>query len=91
MNTIYLDNNATTKPADEVVQAMLLALREQWANPSSVHRKGQSVRQKLELARESVCRLIGCRDRELVFTSGGTEGANLAIVGSLETQPTSGG
>jgi len=88
MDTIYLDNNATTRPADEVVEAMVRALTEHWANPSSVHRPGQAVRQHLELARERVCLLIGCRDRDLVFTSGGTEGANLAIGGSLEAQPT---
>lgn len=83
---IYLDNNATTRPADEVTTAMHEALRDHWANPSSVHRAGQAVRQRLELARESVCRLIGCKDRDFLFTSGGTESANLAIVGSLEQQ-----
>ena len=87
MQFLYLDNNATTRPADEVVEVMSTALRENWANPSSVHRQGQAVRQKLELARESVCRLIGCRDRDLTFTSGGTEAANLAILGSLESLP----
>ena len=87
MQFLYLDNNATTRPADEVVEVMNAALRENWANPSSVHRQGQAVRQKLELARESVCRLIGCRDRYLTFTSGGTEAANLAILGSLESLP----
>ena len=87
MEMIYLDNNATTRPAGEVVAAMTGALESVWANPSSVHRAGQVARQKLELARESVCRLIGCRDRELVFTSGGTEAANLAIRGSLAIEP----
>ncbi|MCH8344786.1 MAG: aminotransferase class V-fold PLP-dependent enzyme [Planctomycetes bacterium] len=86
MEFIYLDHNATTKPAEEVVTAMTQALREGWANPSSMHRPGQAVRQQVELARESVCDLIGCRDRELVFTSGGTEAANLAISGSLAAQ-----
>lgn len=80
---IYLDNNATTRPADEVVEAMTLALRDLWANPSSVHRAGQHVRQQVELAREEVCKLIGCEERELIFTSGGTESSNLAIRGSL--------
>ena len=83
---IYLDNNATTQPAPEVVQAMLVALRDDWANPSSIHRPGQSVRRKMDLARESVAKLIGCDDRDLVFTSGGTEAANLAILGSLRAQ-----
>ena len=86
MEFLYLDHNATTKPAEEVVAAMIQALREGWANPSSMHRPGQAVRRQVELARESVCDLIGCRDRELVFTSGGTEAANLAIRGSLAAQ-----
>lgn len=80
---IYLDNNATTRPAPEVVEAMMAALREDWANPSSIHRPGQAVRRKLDLARESVAHLLGCKDRDLILTSGGTEAANLAMFGSL--------
>jgi cysteine desulfurase len=87
MEFIYLDSNATSQPAPEVVAAMRDALETHWANPSSVHRPGQAVRQKVELARESIARLIGCRDRELVFTSGGTESVNLAMLGSLAAQP----
>ena len=87
MNIIYLDSNATTQPAGEVVEAMGLALREGWHNPSSVHRPGQAARQQVELARESVAQLLGCKDREIVFTSGGTEADNLAILGSLDAQP----
>ena len=87
MDTIYLDHNATTRPADEVIDAMTEALRERWGNPSSLHRRGQAARQALELARESVSQLLGCADRELIFTSGGTEAANLAIQGSLLAQP----
>ncbi len=84
---IYLDNNATTPPAPQVIAAMDEALREHWANPSSLHRAGQAVRRKMELARQSVAKLIGCADRELIFTSGGTEAANLAVFGSLRAQP----
>ena len=83
MQLIYLDNNATTRPAAEVVTAMTEALQSEWGNPSSMHRAGQAARRAVELARESVCQLIGCKDRELIFTSGGTEAANLAILGSL--------
>jgi cysteine desulfurase len=88
MTMIYLDSNATTRPAEEVVAAMTEALHEGWANPSSLHRPGQMVRQRMELARESVSNLIGCKSRDLVFTCGGTEAANLAISGSLGQQPT---
>ncbi len=84
---MYLDNNATTRPADDVVAAMTEALRTDWPNPSSVHRAGQAVRRRVELARAQISDLIGCLERELVFVSGGTEAANLAIRGSIESQP----
>jgi len=87
MQVIYLDNNATTKPAEPVVEAMCAALREHWANPSSGHRLGQAAKQQMELARESVANLINAKDRDIVFTSGGTEAANFAIAGSLMQQP----
>ncbi|MCI0631273.1 MAG: cysteine desulfurase [Phycisphaerales bacterium] len=83
MNTIYLDNNATTCPAPEVIAAVHEAMTECWGNPSSIHRVGQTVRRKMDLARQSVGQLLGCKDRDIIFTSGGTEAANLAIFGSL--------
>ena len=81
---IYLDNNATTQPSVEVVDEMTRVMRECWANPSSVHRAGGEAKREIELARELVARLVGCQERELTFTSGGTEGVDLAIRGSLE-------
>ncbi|MGB2987721.1 MAG: aminotransferase class V-fold PLP-dependent enzyme [Phycisphaerae bacterium] len=84
---IYLDNNATTKPLDGVVEAMLPFLGSEYANPSSVHRFGQRVRHKVERAREQVARLINAEPREIVFTSGGTESLNLAIRGVLAAEP----
>ncbi len=83
VDVIYLDNNATTRPAAAVVEAMNVMLREQWANPSSVHRFGQAARRRVELARAAVARLIGARDREIVFTSGATESDHLAMHGVL--------
>lgn len=83
---IYFDNNATTQPAPDVVDAVHEAMTSLWANPSSVHRFGQQVRQRIELAREQVCRLLNCDPAELVFTSGGTESANLALTGTLARQ-----
>jgi len=82
MDWVYLDNNATTRPLPEVAQAVDQATRELWANPSSVHRMGQQVRQRIELARQSVAELIGAKPRELIFTSGGTESDNLALFGT---------
>ena len=81
--SVYLDNNATTPPAPEVVEAMRACLEETWGNPSSSHRAGMAARRRLDLARDSVAALLGCAPREVVFTSGGTESANLAIVGAF--------
>ncbi|NBX26418.1 MAG: cysteine desulfurase [Planctomycetes bacterium] len=81
---IDLDANATTPPLPEVVQAVRQALEQEWANPSSIHRGGQAARRVVELARAEVAALLGCTERELVFTSGGTEAADLAIRGSLQ-------
>lgn len=80
----YLDCNATTRPLPEVVAAMAGALEHGWGNPSSVHRAGIDARHSLELARESVARLLGAQPREVVFTGGGTESASLAIAGTLD-------
>jgi len=87
MQPAYLDNNATTRPADEVIEAVADAQRDTWANPSSVHRFGQLARQKVELARASVASLIGAHPRQIVFTSGGTESNNLALRGVLNDDP----
>ncbi len=84
MELVYLDNNATTRPLDEVVAAVNAGMSRYWANASSVHRFGQATRQELELARGHVAGLIGATPRELVFTSGGTEANTLAIKGVLD-------
>ena len=83
MELVYLDNNATTKPAPEVVEAMLPYLTEWYGNASSVHRFGQRSRQALDEARSQVAALIGSDDSELVFTAGGTESINTALRGLL--------
>ena len=80
---IYLDANATTPLVPEAIAAMHEAMEHAWANPSSIHRPGQRARHLIETARTDVARLIGCNDRELIFTSGGTEAADLAIRGVL--------
>ena len=78
-NTIYLDNNATTAPLPSVNDAVRLAMESLWGNPSSIHRVGQEARHQVDIARESVAKLINCLPSEITFTSGGTEAANLAI------------
>lgn len=81
MRRAYLDNNATTPLLPEVLEAMQPYFLEQFGNASSIHHHGQQTRAAVEKARESVADLIGARSSEIVFTSGGTEGDNLAIFG----------
>ncbi|HZW08812.1 MAG TPA: cysteine desulfurase family protein [Phycisphaerales bacterium] len=85
---IYLDNNATTQPAEQVVEAVAQAMRTRWANPSSIHRAGQDARHAVELARASVAALIGANPKNITFTSGGTESIDLAVRGVLSTPST---
>ncbi|MCM3925418.1 aminotransferase class V-fold PLP-dependent enzyme, partial [Frankia sp. AiPs1] len=84
---IYLDHNATTPVDPEVLNAMLPLLREHFANPASPHPAGQAVARLVERARRDVAALAGARPRDVVFTSGATEAANLAIAGVLATAP----
>ena len=81
MQRVYLDNNATTPLLPEVFEAMRPYYMERFGNASSIHQQGQQARAAVEQARESVAALLGCRPAEIVFTSGGTEGDNLAIFG----------
>mgnify|MGYP000901288906 CR=1 FL=1 len=86
--TIYFDNNATTRPFPEVAEAMAPFLSGLFGNPSSSHQIGRSVRQAIGDARESVAGLIGAAAAdEVVFTSGGTESDNWAILGALRAMP----
>ena len=87
MKTIYMDNNATTKVADEVLEEMLPLLKDFYGNPSSMHNFGGKVENKIRLAREQVSRLLGCDPSEIIFTSGGTESDNTAIKGVLAANP----
>ena len=81
MDPVYLDHNATTPTAPEVVHAMMPYLTTHYGNPSSSHVYGQRARDAVEKARAQVADLIGARVDEVVFTSGGTEANNLAIRG----------
>ena len=83
----YFDNNATSRVAPEVVDAMLPFLRELWGNPSSVYGFGRQLGKPLEIAREQVAALVNAEPREILFTSGGTESINSAIHSALATQP----
>lgn len=81
MQRVYLDNNATTPVLPEVFEAMRPYFAERFGNASSIHQHGQETRAAVENARESVAGLLGARPAEIIFTSGGTEGDNLAIAG----------
>ena len=89
METIYLDNNASTKIDERVFAAMRPYLTNHFAHPSSPHLLGTKVREKIEQARDSVAVLLGTsHPDEIVFTSGGTESINTAIKGVLAASPT---
>ncbi|PNU20717.1 cysteine desulfurase NifS [Geothermobacter hydrogeniphilus] len=84
MKQIYLDHNATTPIHPAVLEAMLPFLRDHFGNPSSIHWAGRAVAGAIEQAREQVASLLGCRAAEIVFTSCGSEGDNLAIKGTVD-------
>lgn len=87
MKTIYLDNNATTQVAEEVLEAMLPYFRDLYGNPSSMHTFGGQVGQKIRQAREQVAASIGADPDEIIFTSCGTESDNAAIHSAMATRP----
>jgi cysteine desulfurase len=84
---IYLDNNATTRVADEVLAAMTPYYRELYGNPHSLHSLGRRAHDGIEAARLDVAALIGCEPSEVIFTSCGTEGNAMVIRGLLDAAP----
>lgn len=87
MKVVYLDNNATTAVAPEVLEVMLPFLRDRYGNPSSMHTFGGTVAHDIRKAREQVAALIGAEPDEIIFTSCGTESDVSAIRSGLETDP----
>ena len=78
---IYLDYNATTPLCDEARDAMLPYLQRHFGNPSSVHAAGREARAAIDDARDKIAELISAKPHEIIFTSGGTESCNLAVLG----------
>jgi len=87
MKTIYFDNNATTKVAEEVLEEIRPLFCDLYGNPSSMHTFGGQIGRRIRQAREQVAALLGCEPGEIIFTSGGTESDNTAIKGTLAAVP----
>jgi len=87
MKVIYVDNNATTMVAPEVLEAMMPYFSQNYGNPSSMHSFGGNVAGAIEIARENVANLIGATPQEIVFTSCGTESDGTAIRAAIESYP----
>jgi len=87
MAVIYMDNNATTRVAPEVVEAMLPYFSEHYGNPSSMHSFGGEVAQKITEAREKIAALLGAKPNEIIFTSCGTESDSTAIHAAIRSNP----
>src|SRR5438309_1361740 len=83
----YFDNNATTRVAPAVIEAMLPFLTERWGNPSSAYRFGNSIARDIEDARAKAAALINAEPREIIFTSCGTESNNTALQSALLSNP----
>ena len=79
---IYLDNAATTRCHDEVIQEMLPFFSNVYGNASSLHSMGQDARTVIELARTTIAKYIGAKAKEIIFTGSGTESDNIAILGT---------
>lgn len=81
MNLVYLDNSATTKPYKEVVNEVAKCMEQYFANPSSAHKLGVEAEKKLKAAREKVAAFLRAKPQEIIFTSGGSEANNMAVLG----------
>ncbi len=83
MNAIYLDNAATTPVLDKVVDKMTQTLSSSFGNPSSIHSQGRTAKSLIENVRKSIAKELGAHPKEIIFTSGGTEGDNMILMGAV--------
>src|SRR5262245_37102137 len=87
MTPIYLDNNATTRVADEVLAAMTPFYREHYGNPHAIHSLGRRAHDAVEASRAEIAALLDCHPSEVIFTSCGTEGNAMVIRGLVDRMP----
>ena len=80
----YLDNSATTKCSRRAADIMMRVLMEDYGNPSSLHGMGMKAEDEIKLAKKKIAKTLKALEKEIIFTSGGTESNNLAIFGSVE-------
>jgi cysteine desulfurase len=83
LKKIYFDHNATTPVSEEIFEAMVPYLSDEWGNPSSIHWAGRAPKKAIDEARENVSALLNCTPQEVIFTGSGSEGNNLAIKGTV--------
>ncbi len=81
-NSVYLDNSATTKPSENAIKECLSALQSDWGNPSSLHIMGFDAEKRINAVRAKAAKILRAEEREIYFTSGGTEGNNIAVLGA---------
>lgn len=86
MTEYYWDNSATTRVSPEAAKAVMAVMTEQYGNPSSLHRKGVEAERLLREARQTVAQALKAKEKEIIFTSGGTESDNLALAGLYHSQ-----
>ncbi len=79
---VYLDNSATTRCFDEAAQLMMKIMCEEYGNPSSMHHKGVEAEHYIRYARETLAKILKVNEKEILFTSGGTESDNIALIGT---------
>ena len=84
MKEVYLDNSATTRAYPEVGDLVRKVLCEDYGNPSSMHRKGVEAEKYIKEAKETFAKLLKVQEKEIFFTSGGTESDNLALIGAAK-------
>ena len=87
---VYFDNSATTRPYDEVIDKMVSVMRVDYGNPSSLHTKGLDAEHLIDDATAEITKALKCLPEEIIFTSGGTESNNMAIIGSVLAKRRSG-